>query len=66
MRSKSTPRQFEMDLGREAFALVAQTGTDHDRAQALAVQQERDRAQASKAQWWFDQMRLTVNRANGD
>ena len=63
MRSKSTPRQFEMDLGREAFALVAETGTDHDRTQVEAAQRKANCTKDAKAQWWFEQMRLSVERA---
>ena len=52
-----------MDLGREAFALVAETGTDHDRTQVEAAQRKANCTKDAKAQWWFEQMRLSVERA---
>lgn len=63
MKSKSMTRQFEMDLSREPFALMSQTGIDHDREQAQRAQKESDRAHDAKAQWWFEQMRLAVERS---
>ena len=62
---KAKPKQFEMDLGREPFALVAERGQDHERQQADAVQRESERAQAARTQWWFDQMRAAVDHTTG-